>query len=551
MKLATVDLSLEEKLSEFDNWITASIQQVSETETYRSELAKIGRILNSLGAATNQFESVESCQAEKMAIYCVAEVEKIISESDATADPLKPAVDLLDSLISMLFLVTGKSDNNLKCQFPVYLFQSEHKTSFPTLRRSRGEVNFEFEELGRVIKQERISKIIGDALVLRNKYRGPIDLEAEAVWLLQGYINTILSGEGSTEQLWALGSCYFSLKQKQPGLEDSLLAPIVAFKVRGSVAAQSGHLPEKILRRFMSSWGLKSGVDFNIDDVIIHGDDLQEGDLIEAAVDLNEDEDAGQAVGDLNADPTKTRAYDFVLPYKTPGWTPSIFLQSQFYAGDSGSVSHKVVDQTRASRILTRAKYPRAIFLEYLDGAGYYSSLHRDLKHMLEMPSTADFIQIRSAHIKLRRALQIIGYLTPLDFVHELLKCGGNLDQAKDQLVSDGYSIDEVSRCYNFCIAENLLINNDEKVSISPRLMINSRRIMLLDIIVIEGAPIDLSCGSVIVVAPGMGSNHGISLHTLGRVYQRHLSLIDSGATRFTLDVEWLNRQGFIKIKTL
>lgn len=548
MKLATVDLSLEERLSEFDNWITASIQQVSETETYRNELAKIGRILNSLGAATNQFESVESCQAERMAIYCVAEVEKIISESDAIGASLKSAEDLLDSLISMLFLVTGKSDNNLKCQFPVYLFQSENRTSFPVLRRARGRINFEPEELGRVIKQERITKLIGDALVLRDQYNGPIDLEAEAVWLLQGYIDTILSGEGSTEQLWALGSSYFTLKQKQPGLEDSLLAPIVAFKVRGSVAAQSGHLPEKILRRFMSSWGLKSGVDFNIDDVVIYGDDLQEGDLIEAAADLHED--AGQAIGDLSSDPTKTRAYDFVLPYKTPGWTRSIFLQSQFYAGDSGSVSHKVVDQTRASRTLTRAKYPRAIFLEYLDGAGYYSSLRRDLKHMLEMPSTADFIQIRSAHIKLRRALQMIGYLTPLDFVHELLRSGGDLAKAKHQLILDGYTADEVSRCYDFCITERLLNDSAGKLTISPRLMINSRRIMLLDIIVIEGEFVDFSLGSVTVVAPGMGANHGISFNALGRMYQRHLSLIDSGATRFTLDVEWLNRHGFIKIKS-
>jgi len=548
VKLPSISISLEEKLSEFDNWITASIQQVTETETYRSELAKIGRILNSLGDATNEFESVQSCQPERMAIYCVAEVEKIISESDSIAESLKSAVDLLDSLISMLFLVTGKSDNNLKCQFPVYLFQSENRTVFPILRRTGGKINFEFEELGRVIKQERISKLIGDALVLREKYNGSIDLEAEAVWLLQGYINTILSGEGSTEQLWALGSCYFSLKNKSPDMENSLLAPIVAFKVRGSVAAQSGHLPEKILRRFMASWGLKSGVDFNIDDVIISGRDIQKGELIEAAADLHEDGDA--VVDDLNSDPTKTRAYDFILPYKTPGWSPSIFVQSQFYAGDSGSVSHKVVDQTRASRILTRAKYPRAIFLEYLDGAGYYSSLRRDLKHMLEMPSTSDFIQIRSAHIKLRRALQLVGYLTPLDFVHELLINGGNLAEARKKLNTDGYSTEEVSRCYDFCVTEGLMHTESEKIRVSPRLLVNSRRLMLLDIIVIEGARTDIARGSVAVFVPGMGSKHGISFNTLGRSYQRHLSLIDSGAARFTLDVEWLNRQGLIQIRS-
>jgi hypothetical protein len=72
---------------------------------------------------------------------------------------------------------------------------------------------------------------------------------------------------------------------------------------------------------------------------------------------------------------TKTRAYDFILPYKTEGWEPKLFVQCQFYAGDSGSVSHKVVDQTRSSRPLTLVDYPNARFVEYLDGAGYYASL--------------------------------------------------------------------------------------------------------------------------------------------------------------------------------
>ena len=51
----------------------------------------------------------------------------------------------------------------------------------------------------------------------------------------------------------------------------------------------------------------------------------------------------------------KSRAYDFVLPFKTAGWKPSLFVQSQFYAGDSGSVSHKNVDQTSTSSLGSQA----------------------------------------------------------------------------------------------------------------------------------------------------------------------------------------------------
>ena len=114
MKLVSVELSLEEKLSEFESWITASIQQVSETATYRSELEKISLILDSLGAATSGFQRVEDCNPEQMAIYCIAQVERIIAEFDTVELSLAAAIELLDSLISMLFLVTGKSDNNMK-----------------------------------------------------------------------------------------------------------------------------------------------------------------------------------------------------------------------------------------------------------------------------------------------------------------------------------------------------------------------------------------------------------------------------------------------------
>ena len=38
------------------------------------------------------------------------------------------------------------------------------------------------------------------------------------------------------------------------------------------------------------------------------------------------------------------------LPYKVDGWGRKVLIQSQYYAGDSGSVSHKNVDQTTAAQ---------------------------------------------------------------------------------------------------------------------------------------------------------------------------------------------------------
>jgi len=253
LKLKDASLSLAEKLKEFEYWITASIQQISDTSVYKAELRKVIRIIESLGLATNQFDSPESCNAERMALYCVMETERIINEEPQRA--LESAIEMLDALMAMLFLVTGRSDNNLKCQFPVFLLQHERRTTFPVAKKKGGVVTFQAAELGRTIKQEKLCKLIAEALVLRRRYSGEIDLEKEATWLLKSYIETILDSRESIEQLWVLGRSYFNIRNSNPGYQDRLLAPIVVFKVRGAVAAQSGHIPEKILRAYHEVMG--------------------------------------------------------------------------------------------------------------------------------------------------------------------------------------------------------------------------------------------------------------------------------------------------------
>jgi len=286
-----------------------------------------------------------------IAATCVDLIEQIIAGEATEQEKIQTAVEILESLCSLLFMVTGKTDNNLKCQFPVFLAQTEERTDFPQRRGQNGK--FQYSPLGRTIKSDKLSKVIADALVCYSNHASLEYLEDEAQWLLGKYITAILKDEASIQQFWALGKSYYSLRAENPGSEKALLAPIVIFKVRGSVSASGGHIPEDILRRMMLSWGMERGVDFNTNDVII---------------------EYAENVGNTN---TKTRAYDFVLPFRTQGWQPHIFIQCQYYAGDSGSVSHKVVDQTQASRPLTLKKYPDARFIEYLDGAGYFSSLNR------------------------------------------------------------------------------------------------------------------------------------------------------------------------------
>jgi hypothetical protein len=112
-----------------------------------------------------------------------------------------------------------------------------------------------------------------------------------------------------------------------------------------------------------------------------------------------------------------------LIPYKIENWEPKpkLFIQSQFYAGDSGSVSHKVVDQTQSSRTFTLTKYPNAKFVEYLDGAGYYASLRGDLQHMLSFTNTSSFFQVKTILVRLRREFQKIDFLTGIEIQHSIL----------------------------------------------------------------------------------------------------------------------------------
>ena len=131
MKLPIVEVSAQERLDEFDLWITPSLQEIQDTEKFREELEKVDRLIRRLGPATNNFSSIDSCSPEAIAATCVELIEQEIAVSQSEEEKIATAIDLVESLSSLLFLVTGKSDNNLKCQFPVFLSQTEQRPDFP------------------------------------------------------------------------------------------------------------------------------------------------------------------------------------------------------------------------------------------------------------------------------------------------------------------------------------------------------------------------------------------------------------------------------------
>lgn len=461
MRLQNISQSNTEKLNEFDLWITPSLVEIKDTQRYKEEMESTQSLIEVIGAETKEFSSLSDLNLDAI-------VNAVLSAANAQSQD--NANKFIEHGASLLFLVTGKSDNNAKCQFPLFLRDVSKWEKIPSIENKK----VVRKEIPRVLKSSQIS-----GWIARLKHFP----DAQRQFFME-YVRFILDAKEYINSLWAIGNSYF--KMKAFGLHSDFLMPLVIFKVRGSVSASGGHEPEDLLRKLMTSWGLIADVDFNIGDVIVGQNNTTEK--------------------------SKTRAFDFVLPYKVPDWRQRIFIQCQFYAGDSGSVSHKNVDQTRTSRDHNKVAIPDAIFIEYLDGAGYYSSLNGDLRSILEMRDTHDFFQVRTAPIKLRRALQNIGFLTPLEIVHALGVTNFKIDTAKLYLKTHGYSQEEIERAFIQSIANGFIQHVRDSAEVSEVLLETSRTYFLLDIIFMNARRMTDNMLRGFVLVPGLNDISGVKL---------------------------------------
>lgn len=475
MKLPVKKLTLSEALNEFDVWITPTLGNITDTDKFKKELAKLTEIFDILGEATNNFSEETNCLPETIAKQLI-ELAQSKKEKDKKL--------LFEALASILFLVTGKSDNNAKCQLPIYLRDEANWSSFPSIKKIKGKNSISNGPIPRELKAKKYMEIVA-----------ALDDMVQQERLLEKFVSFLLRDEKSISQLWSIGYSYINLKAF--GREKDLITPLVIFQVRGSVTASGGHEPEERLRLMLNEWGLLAGRDYNMTDVIINGE-------------INN-----------KAKKKKTRAFDFILPFDTPGWAAKwqkrLFIQCQFYAGDAGSVSHKNVDQVRGSRDQVKKKISDTRFLEYVDGAGYFSSLNGDLNNLLRMEDTLSFFQLRSVPIRLRRELQQIGFLLPIELESAVLRTDGSINDTRNLLVKEGYAIEEVERCIKDCVERGIIQRNDIFLIIKDERRDLVRRYFILDIVANYGqgqAGGDNSKGGVILV-PGYGAFYGMSLTSI------------------------------------
>jgi len=546
MRLKPHQQNIDEKIWEFDVWVTPSIVDIRATPRFQSEMQCVLEVLGALTLGGHQLLDPLRFAADLVDRVFLHLDNNFCGGGDFDSISAQ-ASSFLKSTSALLFLVTGKSDNNNKCQFPIYLRNIVQWNSLPRISGGKLKKQVTLDDIPRVLDSEGYMGRIACLYAAGKAYQWPSFAEHPkelAASLLYQFTNSLLADPPSRAQLSAFLDHYDQTQQRNedPSL---LLAPLVAFQVRGSVAASGGHEPEELLRTRMSEWGLVRGRDFNETDVILDAGIYRAAWMLEPL-----------AVEPI-AQKDKTRAYDFVLPFQTPNWTPRIFIQAQFYAGDAGSVSHKNVDQTRDSRAKAttwlKSNFPNSPpprFVEFVDGAGYCASLNRDLRSILFYTDTFSFFQLRSAPIRLRRELQDIGFLAPLEIAHASLMCRGDLMQIDSYLRSEGYSPSEVERATRDGVSSGLLVSqaqNSLTVSSANQPMV--QQYLLLDLIARLGKSFNSMIGLAgVVLVPGYGPYYGVSISDLAQYISAYLPYIWGGAG-FMFDLQQLCQNGFVILR--
>ena len=239
-----------------------------------------------MGKVTSNFADPTQCDPQEIASAFIQNANQL---------DFAEASSSLAQFASILFLVTGKSDNNAKCQLPLYLRDTVKLSVFPSFTKPTNKKNPIHKTADGSIPRVLPSQRYMDAVAALKK-----SPKRQAI-LLDYYIKFLLSDETYVSQLWSIGHSFFALKSF--GKEKDFLGPLVAFKVRGSVAATGGHDPETLLRARLAEWGLNPNIDYNSNDVTLS--------TIKSLV--------GAKKGVASIKKTKSRAYDFVLPFATEG----------------------------------------------------------------------------------------------------------------------------------------------------------------------------------------------------------------------------------------
>ena len=440
---------LNDQIEEFREWVTPRIDSIEDHDEFDKRVDGYEFACHLLSEIN--LEGISSSQAAREIAKCC--ISKLLAHDHASQQRV------IFDIVNLVFALTGTTDNNIKCQFSPFLRHGLFCTELKLPKKSGKSIKLITVTVDRIgqIKLEQISTYLCMLLDIATTI-GETALFA-ASFLLEAYFLCIFDC-GSYERLVLVVKSLVEDKVARPILE-----VFATYQLRGSAAAISGHGPEDKLRLLLTELGMCKGVEFN------------ETDVIPASI-----------CGDLDIvaaqERSKTRAYDFVIPFRIEHLSRRVFIQSQIYGGDSGSVSHKNVDQIPLSRRHVKGMFENPIFLEYLDGAGYCNALAGDLTKILEMSDTHGFFQGRTAIFVLPSIFREIGLLYPAEVISWYIKnslAGNPSCKPLESFLSDMYKGSEIHRLALKLIDDGFDMSDPKIDGIKRSLLVPSCALVLAD----------------------------------------------------------------------
>jgi len=168
------------------------------------------------------------------------------------------------------------------------------------------------------------------------------------------------------------------------------------------------------------------------------------------------------------------------------------------------------------------------------------------------MDDTSTFIQIRSAPIRLRRALQQIGLATPLDVSHHVLLGAKTVSAIKRAFTAEGCTEPATERAIAEALSDGFLSRTvDGALHVSSAREEIVRRFFLLDHAARTGATVDPrgGDGKGMLLVPGFGPFFGSKIDDLVKSavnLSPTLRAQWSRSPEIVLgDLRWLDEQGF------
>ncbi len=170
---------------------------------------------------------------------------------------------------------------------------------------------------------------------------------------------------------------------------------------------------------------------------------------------------------------------------------------------------------------------------------------------MIGMKSTVDFIQIRTAHIKLRRELQVAEFLTLVEVEHAILRSkNGEASSVRSILLDEGYSSKEIERTISSAIGKGLLKKEECSLSIKKERLSFARCLLIIDLVAITGRTVktaDDNSGNILI--PGYSNLYGNQINKISNEIDAYAPNSNYSRSDFANDITWLTENKFILIK--